>query len=74
VKPLTDERLPDRIAIRLLTAAFPSAPVDRVVAETGRVQQRSRLLPERVVVYYVLAMCLFFGQGMPGRSCSPRAS
>jgi hypothetical protein len=34
-----------------------------VVAETGRVQRRSRLLPARVVVYYVLAMCLFFGQG-----------
>jgi hypothetical protein len=27
------------------------------------VQRRSRLLPARVVVYYVLAMCLFFGQG-----------
>lgn len=63
VKPPADERLPDRIAIGLLTAAFPPELVDRVVAETGRVQQRSRLLPARVVVYYVLAMCLFFGQG-----------
>ena len=63
VKPLAGERLPDRIAIGLLTATFPPELVDRVVAETGRVQQRSRLLPARVVVYYVLAMCLFFGQG-----------
>jgi hypothetical protein len=63
VKPPAAERLPDRIAIGLLTAAFPPELVDRVVAETGRVQQRSRLLPARVVVYYVLAMCLFFGQG-----------
>jgi hypothetical protein len=63
VKPPADERLPDRIAIGVLTAAFPPELVDRVVAETGRVQQRSRLLPARVVVYYVLAMCLFFGQG-----------
>ena len=47
----------------LLTATFPPELVDRVVAETGRVQRRSRLLPARVVVYYVLAMCLFFGQG-----------
>jgi hypothetical protein len=63
VKPPAGERLPDRIAIGLLTATFPPELVDRVVAETGRVQQRSRLLPARVVVYYVLAMCLFFGQG-----------
>jgi Insertion element 4 transposase N-terminal/Transposase DDE domain len=63
VKPPADERLPDRIAIGLLTVTFPPELVDRVVAETGRVQRRSRLLPARVVVYYVLAMCLFFGQG-----------
>lgn len=63
VKPPAGERLPDRIAIGLLTVTFPPELVDRVIAETGRVQQRSRLLPARVVVYYVLAMCLFFGQG-----------
>ena len=63
VKRPAGERLPDRIAIGLLTATFPPELVDRVVAETGRVQQRSPLLPARVVVYYVLAMCLFFGQG-----------
>ena len=63
VKPPAGERLPDRIAIGLLTATFPPELVDRVVAETGRVQRRGRLLPARVVVYYVLAMCLFFGQG-----------
>jgi hypothetical protein len=55
--------LSDRIAIGLLTSTFPPDVVDRVVAEAGRTQQRSRLLPARVVVYYVLAMCLFFGQG-----------
>ncbi len=63
VKPPAGERLPDRIAVGLLTVTFPPELVDRVVAETGRVQRRSRLLPARVVVYYVLAMCLFFGQG-----------
>jgi len=63
VKPPAAERLPDRIAIGLLTVTFPPELVDRVIAETGRVQRRSRLLPARVVVYYVLAMCLFFGQG-----------
>jgi Insertion element 4 transposase N-terminal/Transposase DDE domain len=63
LKPPLGERLSDRIAIGLLTSTFPPELVDRVVAEAGRTQQRSRLLPARVVVYYVLAMCLFFGQG-----------
>jgi Insertion element 4 transposase N-terminal/Transposase DDE domain len=63
VKAPLGERLSDRIAIGLLTSTFPPELVDRVVAEAGRTQQRSRLLPARVVVYYVLAMCLFFGQG-----------
>ncbi|MFF9573566.1 IS4 family transposase [Streptomyces sp. NPDC014685] len=63
VKPETDERLSDRIAVGLLTRTFPPELVDRVVAECGRAGQRTRLLPPRVVVYFVLAMCLFSGQG-----------
>lgn len=62
VKSPAGERLSDRIAIGVLTRAFPRELVDEVIAETGRVEQRSRLLPARVVVYFVLAMCLFFGQ------------
>jgi hypothetical protein len=38
---------------------FPPELVDRVVLEAGRLEQRHRLLPARVVVYYVLAMALF---------------
>src|SRR2546429_9670454 len=41
----------------------PPVVGDRLVAKTGRVRRRSRLMPARVVVDYVLAMCLFFGQG-----------
>jgi hypothetical protein len=63
VKPPTDERLSDRIAIGLLTRVFPPAVVDAAVASAGRAEVRSRLLPARVTVYYVLAMCLFSGQG-----------
>src|SRR4029453_13851064 len=63
VKPPTDERLSDRIAIGLLTRVFSPEVVDSVVAATDRGEVRSRLLPARVVVYYVLAMCLFSGQG-----------
>jgi Insertion element 4 transposase N-terminal len=56
-----DDRLADRIAIGLLTWAFPAEQVDRVLAETGRTQERTRLLPARVVTYFVLALCLFPG-------------
>lgn len=63
VKPPTDERLSDRISIGLLTRAFPPGVVDAAVAVAERGEVRSRLLPARVVVYYVLAMCLFSGQG-----------
>ena len=58
-----DERLSDRVAIGLLTRVFPSAVVDAAVAAAGRGEVRSRLLPARLTVYYVLAMCLFSGQG-----------
>jgi len=34
--------------------------VDEVLADTGRTERRRRLLPARVVVYFVLAMTLFF--------------
>lgn len=63
VKPPTDERLSDRIAVGLLTRVFPAAVVDEAVAQADRAEVRTRLLPARVVVYYVLAMCLFSGQG-----------
>ncbi|MCA1678847.1 MAG: IS4 family transposase [Actinobacteria bacterium] len=61
VKPQTDQRLSDHISIGVLTRVFPPELVDTVIAEAGRGEQRSRLLPARVVVYYVLAMALFSG-------------
>ena len=62
VKPPVAERLSDRIVIGVLTSTYPPELVDRVVAETGRREERQRLLPARVVVYLVLAMALFSGQ------------
>ncbi|MFJ2882913.1 transposase domain-containing protein, partial [Streptomyces sp. NPDC086796] len=44
------ERLSDRIALGVLTRVFPPELVDEVVVGCGRVEQRSRLLPARVVV------------------------
>ncbi|MEU1286352.1 transposase domain-containing protein [Kitasatospora sp. NPDC005856] len=55
--------MPDRIAVGLLTGAFPPELVDRVVARCGREGQRNRLMTPKVTVYFVLAMCLFPGQG-----------
>ncbi|MGC8626517.1 MAG: IS4 family transposase [Acidimicrobiales bacterium] len=63
VKPPSDERLSDRVAIGLLTRVFPPAVVDAAVAAAERAEVRNRLLPARLTVYYVLAMCLFSGQG-----------
>jgi hypothetical protein len=62
VRPSVKERLSDRIAVGVLTSTYPPGLVDQVVAETGRTQQRQRLLPARVVVWLVLAMALFSGQ------------
>ena len=59
VKPQTDQRLSDHVALGVLTRTFPPALVDGVLADTGRVEQRSRLLPARLVVYYVMGLALF---------------
>src|SRR5665811_1857789 len=63
VKASDDERLTDRIAIGVLTSTFPPVLVDEVLKATGRVEQRHRLLPARVVVYFTLAMCLWADEG-----------
>jgi hypothetical protein len=55
-------RLTDRVALGVLTRVVPRDLVDEVLVETGRVQQRVRLLPARVVVYFLLASCLFYGE------------
>jgi hypothetical protein len=53
-----------------LTQFIPFEMVDEVLAATRRTQQRIRLLPARVVVYLVLAGCLFADSNMSrcGRS------
>lgn len=49
----------DRIALGVLTATYPQELVDQVLESCGRRELRYRLLPARMVVYYVLAMTLF---------------
>ena len=59
LKPRDSQRLTDHVALGVLTATFPPALVDAVLEATGRREQRHRLLPARLVVYYVLALTLF---------------
>jgi Insertion element 4 transposase N-terminal len=49
-----------------LTQAVPFDIVDEALAETRAVQSRVRSLPSRVVVYLLLAGCLFPELGYPG--------
>jgi hypothetical protein len=53
--------LPDRVSVGALTRTFPPELVDRVVATTETRELRRRLLPARLVVYFVLALWLFRG-------------
>ena len=53
--------LPDRVSVGALTRAFPPDLVDRVVVTTDTRELRRRLLPARLVVYFVLALWLFRG-------------
>jgi hypothetical protein len=46
-----------------LTQQLPFEMVDAALAQTGRVQSRIRDLPARVVVYLLVAGCLFAEQG-----------
>lgn len=59
VKPETNQRLSDHISIGVLTRVFPPELVDQVIDESQRRETRHRLLPARVVVYYVLGLALF---------------
>lgn len=53
--------LTDHVGLGVLTRVIPRDLVDEVLNATGKNEQRKRLLPARVVVYYVLALTLFYG-------------
>jgi Insertion element 4 transposase N-terminal/Transposase DDE domain len=58
----------DRVDVGVLTAAIPAEVVDEVIDRAGRREQRHRRLPARVVVYFVLGMCLL---SAADRFCPP---
>jgi hypothetical protein len=57
------DRLPDRVAIGVLTRTFPPGLVDEVIDEAGAREQRKRSLPARLTTYFTLAMWLWREHG-----------
>lgn len=57
------DRLPDRVAIGVLTRTFPPGLVDMVIDEAKAREQRKRSLPARLTTYFVLAMWLWREHG-----------
>ncbi|MFI1155089.1 IS4 family transposase [Streptomyces sp. NPDC020817] len=49
----------ERVRIGILTKVFTAELVDAAIAKHDRAEQRCRLLPARLVVYFVLVLCLF---------------
>ena len=58
-----EDGLEGRISIGLLARAFPRARVEAVVEASGAREQRVRMLPSWLVVYYVLGLALFMDMG-----------
>jgi hypothetical protein len=52
-------RLTDKISIGVLARTLPRDLVDEVLAETGKKEKRTQLLPAHVVVYFVMALAIF---------------
>jgi hypothetical protein len=59
----TDVPVWQRMGLGVLAEYVPAGLVDQVLVDTGRVQRRRRILPARTVVWFVLALTLFHGQG-----------
>jgi hypothetical protein len=57
-----DGWLPDRISVGVLARVFTPELVDAAVEDAGAREQRRRLLPARLVMYFVLALWLFRGR------------
>ena len=61
--PVSDSsRLTDWISLGVLAEIIPRDLIEEVLTETGKREQRSRLLPAHVMVRFCLAMCLFFDE------------
>ncbi|CCH30376.1 IS4 family transposase [Actinosynnema sp. NPDC047251] len=55
-----DVRLVDRVSLGVLAEVVSRDLIEEVLDETGKREQRTRLLPAHVMVRFCQAMCLFF--------------
>jgi len=62
VGALQPGRLSGYLCLGVISRIYPRDLVDEVIAETRSKEKRNRLLPARLVVYYVIALALFFGE------------
>ena len=58
-----EDALAERISLGLLARAFLRATVEAVVEAAKAREQRTRMLPSWLVVYYVLALALLMDMG-----------
>lgn len=63
VKGRVGDRLADRVGIGVLTAAFPPDLVDAAVDVWDAREERTRMLPARLMAYFAMAMVLFIDSG-----------
>jgi hypothetical protein len=54
-------KLVEHISLGVMMSVLDRDRIDSILLESGRLERRVRLLPARVVVYYVIALGLFFG-------------
>ncbi len=58
-----DGGLEDRISVGVLARAFPRELVDEVIDAAGKREQRRRVLPAWLTLYFTLALALFMDRG-----------
>lgn len=58
VEPEGPERLSDDVSLGVLAKVFPPSLVEKAITTTGAGEQRSRLLPSWMMVYYVMSLAL----------------
>ena len=58
-----DGGLEDRISVGVLARAFPRELVDEVIDAAGKREQRRRMMPAWLTLYFTLALALFMDRG-----------
>jgi hypothetical protein len=61
-EPPRGGRLSDYLCLGVVSRIYRPDLVDEVIIETRGKEKRNRVLPPRLVVYYVIALALFFGE------------